>query len=62
MVAINVQFSDSSETTVVAYFGAPQSESNYPNLGTVGTSDARWSAFYGVANGAETGLPPPTQP
>lgn len=60
MTTIYVQFSDSTEEIVIAYFASPQSESEYPNLGTVDSSDKRWAVFYGAALGAECGLPMPT--
>ncbi|WP_157642633.1 hypothetical protein [Burkholderia ubonensis] len=53
MSTINVQFSDSTEKTIVAYFSGPQSASAYQNFGTVDASDARWAAFY-AAQGAQT--------
>jgi hypothetical protein len=43
---INVNFSDSTQTTIVAFFGCTQDASIFPNQGTVDASDARWKAFY----------------
>jgi hypothetical protein len=58
---LNVQFSDSTESIIVAYFASPQSASDYANLGTVETSDARWATFYDVVGGATLWLPAPTE-
>ncbi|CAM2143847.1 conserved protein of unknown function [Pararobbsia alpina] len=41
---LNVQFSDSSDTTIVAWFASPQPD--MPNMGTVSSSDPRWLAYY----------------
>ncbi len=60
MTTLNVQFSDASKLTIVAYFACPQSDSAYPNLGTVESSDSRWTAFYSAVDGIATGLPAPT--
>ncbi|MDR8787704.1 hypothetical protein FEP82_05696 [Burkholderia multivorans] len=57
---LNVQFVDSSESSISTYFGSPQDPSVYPNLGTVDTGDPRWEEFYNSAGGAITGLPAPT--
>jgi hypothetical protein len=57
---LNVQFSDSSDATVISYFASPQDPTQYPNLGTVETSDARWVTFYDAIGGAALGLPAPT--
>jgi hypothetical protein len=43
---INVQFTDDTEATIKGYFGAPQDASEYPNMGAIERSDARWRAFY----------------
>ncbi|MFJ1214530.1 hypothetical protein [Burkholderia pyrrocinia] len=59
MTTLNVQFSDSAESKVVAYFSAQQDPAVYENLGTIEASDARWSAFYQSAGGAQSGLPAP---
>lgn len=55
-----VQFSDSSGSTIITYFGSEQSDSVYQNLGTVATSDARWKAFYDSVSPMVQGLPLPT--
>lgn len=60
MATINVQFSDSTEHEVIAYFACQQSESSYANLGTIDTGDERWAVFYAAAGGAGSGLPEPT--
>lgn len=58
---LNVQFSDATEASISAYFSSPQSASSYPNLGTVATSDTRWSAFYNALSvSAQSSLPSPT--
>ncbi|MDN8047554.1 hypothetical protein QZN20_09715 [Burkholderia multivorans] len=59
MATINVQFDGVDQKTIIAYFASTQDESNYPNLGTVDTSDERWAAFYSAAGGAESDLPEP---
>lgn len=46
MAAINVQFSDSSENVIVAYFGCAQDTKVLPNVGQVEATDVRWKAFY----------------
>ncbi|MFP3652308.1 MULTISPECIES: hypothetical protein [Burkholderia] len=57
MTTINVQFSDSTESEVVAYFASPQDPEAYQHLGTIDTSDARWASFYQNAGVACSGLP-----
>jgi hypothetical protein len=57
---INVQFSDSVKTKIIAYFGAPQNEDAYPNQATVDVSDARWSTFYNaMPDEVKAALPSP---
>jgi hypothetical protein len=46
MTTIYVQFLDSSDAAIVAYFASPQSESEYPNFGTVEATDIPWKEFY----------------
>ncbi|WP_080407843.1 hypothetical protein [Burkholderia ubonensis] len=46
MGLLNVQFSDSSETAIIAYFSGPQDENAVPNQGTLAPIDPRWDAFY----------------
>lgn len=46
MVTLNVQFADSKEQVIIAYFASPQDAAVYANSGTVSTDDARWAAFY----------------
>ncbi|WP_131542583.1 hypothetical protein [Paraburkholderia hospita] len=43
---LNVQFSDSTETTITSYFGCPQDALAWPNQGTVDPADARWKTYY----------------
>lgn len=60
MTTLNVQFSDSTQETIIAYFGSPQTSSEYANLGTVDTDDERWRVFYDAAGGAASALPAAT--
>jgi hypothetical protein len=46
MSTINVQFSDSTKSIIVAYFASPQDPDIWENLGEVDTSDARWKAYF----------------
>lgn len=58
---LNVQFSDSTQETIISYFGSPQSASNYSNLGTVTTSDPKWAAYYATLSATAAGFfPAPT--
>ena len=59
MTTLTVQFSDSTESTIVAYFASPQDKSNYANIGSVETSDARWAAFVESSSAVGVGLPVP---
>ena len=59
MTTLIVQFSDSTESMIVAYFAAQQDPEVYVNLGTIDTSDERWSVFYNGAGGSHSGLPAP---
>jgi len=43
---LNVQFSDGSETEIIGYYGAPQDEAIWKNMGVVADSDARWKDYY----------------
>ncbi|MBN3771193.1 hypothetical protein [Burkholderia sp. Se-20378] len=56
---IQVQFFDSSETTIVSYFACPQDSKAYPNQAVIDTSDERWKAFCTLVDGAKCGLPTP---
>jgi hypothetical protein len=61
MGALNVQFSDSTQEIVVAYFAGPQSATTYPNQGIFQSNDARWSTYYDALPVAmQQGLPSPT--
>ena len=42
---VNVQFSDSTENTVIAYFGCQQDHSIYPNQAVIDSNDPRFQAF-----------------
>ena len=56
-----VQFSDSTEATIISYFGCPQNASAFPNLGTVLTTDPRWATYYdGLPTSVQAALPAPT--
>jgi hypothetical protein len=46
MATLNVQFSDSTGATIMAYFASPQDPKAFANQGTVDTSDERWKAYY----------------
>jgi hypothetical protein len=62
MSNIYVQFSDATETVIVATFAGPQG-TTIPNQGTVPASDARWAAFYAaLPASAQALLTPPTTP
>ncbi|MGS1033101.1 hypothetical protein [Burkholderia glumae] len=41
-----VQFTDSSETAIIAIFGCAQDPKIYPNQGEIETSDPRYGAYY----------------
>lgn len=61
METINVQFGDSTETAIVAYFACAQDPAVYANIGTVDASDSRWKAFYEYFSPASQQLlPTPT--
>jgi len=58
---IYVQFSDSTEATVITYFAGQQPPAIYANLGTVNPGDARWATFYNAMSLVmQVGLPAPT--
>ncbi|PKA72378.1 hypothetical protein ATI02_5430 [Pseudomonas baetica] len=59
MSNVIVQFSDATESTVVAYFASPQDSEVYACLGLIDVSDDRWAEFYDSANGESSGLPSP---
>jgi hypothetical protein len=61
MTTINVQFADSTEQVVVAYFAAPQSATAWPNQGTVDSSSALWATYYNsLPEFINQGMPAPT--
>ncbi len=61
MKTLNVQFTDSTEATIKSYFASAQDPDLWPNFGTVASSDARWSTFYGEQPVyVQIGLPSPT--
>lgn len=43
---LNVQFSDSTQAQIVAWFAGPQDPAEYPNQGDVKTSDSRWKTYH----------------
>ncbi|WP_186260355.1 hypothetical protein [Burkholderia gladioli] len=59
---LNVQFKDSTEGAICAFFAAAQNPSDFPNSGTVDASDARWKTFYESVPGSRIGMPTPTTP
>lgn len=60
MATVNVQFSDSTEATIVSYFGSPQDSDVYANYAEIGTSDARWKTYYEAQSAfVQQYLPPP---
>ena len=46
MATLYVQFTDETETKIIAYFVAPQDPVIWPNNGTVEQSDQRWHDYY----------------
>ncbi len=57
---IVVQFSDSTEATVIGYFASPQNTTEWPNLGSVEASDPRWKAYFELQSAeAQRNLPQP---
>jgi hypothetical protein len=57
---IFVQFADSTEKSVISYFGSPQDPTAWQNQGEIDTSDTRWKAYYDALSPEFTeGLPPP---
>nr|WKF61919.1 hypothetical protein HUO10_006451 [Paraburkholderia busanensis] len=53
-----VQFSDSTQNTIISYFASEQNESTLDNLGTVLSTDERWATFYNAVSGVK-GMPAP---
>ena len=45
MTTVYVQFSDSSNTTVISVFGCPQDPTAYPNQGELDSADPRYQSF-----------------
>ena len=45
-----VQFSDATETTIVASFGCPQDPAIYPNQAKIDSDDVRYQAFVNPAS------------
>jgi len=46
MQALNVQFSDPTDSEIASYFASPQPANWFTNLGTVETNDTRWQTYY----------------
>jgi len=60
MSQINVQFSDASQTTVIAYLGSPQDPVHFHNQGQIEASDPRWKVYYdSLPPAMQEGLPEP---
>ncbi len=60
MTAVNVLFSDGSAATIIGYFSSPQTEANYPNFGSVDSTDSRWKTYYEAQpDFIQVTLPPP---
>ena len=60
MSSINVQFSDETEATIIAYFGCPQDATAHLNQAIIATSDARWATFYNaLPSNAQKAMPAP---
>lgn len=61
MIEIFVQFSDTSDETIVAAFGSPQDKTAFPNQGVVDSSDLRWAPYYkSILAGVQSAWPAPT--
>lgn len=56
---LHVQFKDSTEAEICAFFAAPQDPAAFPNSGSVDVSDARWKTFYESMGRNQIGLPAP---
>jgi len=62
MVALYVQFSDSTETEITSIFSCPQNPSSFPNQAEIDSSDSRYKAYYEALSPiatANSGLPVP---
>lgn len=46
MTTINVQFSDSTKSTIISAFSCPQDSEVYPNQGQVDATDPMWHTYY----------------
>ncbi|MDR5813305.1 hypothetical protein QCE62_06830 [Caballeronia sp. LZ033] len=46
MTIIYVQFSDETDTEIISQFSCPQDPADWPNQGTVDSSDPRWKTYY----------------
>lgn len=57
-----VQFSDTTHSKIVSYFGGPQDETIHLNCEEIPTWDIRWKAYYdSLPDSFKVGLPKPTE-
>lgn len=54
-----VQFKDSTNEEIIAYFGGAQDPEYYPNQGEVEADDPKWAVFYNKVHMWGDGLPEP---
>jgi hypothetical protein len=60
MTTLFVQYSDSSEATIISVFAGPQDAATFPNQGQVETSDSRYAAYFSAMPSiAKAGLQQP---
>lgn len=60
MATVFVEFSDSTEQTILAAFAVQQPGSAYANLGSLDSSDPRWKTYYSALPvSAQISLPQP---
>nr|DAG76231.1 MAG TPA: hypothetical protein [Caudoviricetes sp.] len=58
---IQVQFSDSTQKTIVSYLSGAQDLGVYPNQGSVELTDSRYAAFYSSLPSVCTAVMPAPQ-
>ena len=56
MPTVNVQFSDATQTKMIAAFGSAQDATIYPNMAAIPDSDARYQAFMNPAIGPNVAI------